>query len=207
MKCVTRELTRRSQSRNRSSTRPASAPEIPRSEPARPEVLLAQVPRVAHRRVAVADVDLAAGGAHALGHGVGARDHEVVAADVQRLDRARKQRQQRPEVPPDAGQSLQERRRRALAGKARARRGRKEIHEREQIGVRIDPQDLGQHVLAAAPRVEPVVDERDSHDANTGRMASGAGLSLNSIIICAFRRTLSARTRVGPIIVHLRAVG
>ena len=59
MKCVTRALDARSQSRRRSSTRCAIAPRRPVAEAARSEVLVAQVPRVAHRRVAVADVQLA----------------------------------------------------------------------------------------------------------------------------------------------------
>jgi len=51
------------------------------------------------------------------------------------------------------------------------------------------------------------MDQRDSHGASGGRIASGAGTSLHSIIICAFRRVLSARKGVGTIIVHLRTDG
>ena len=54
-----------------------------RGEPPRAEVVVVAVPHVAHRRVAVAEVQGARGGAHALGHAVRAGDHEVEAAEVE----------------------------------------------------------------------------------------------------------------------------
>ncbi len=54
-------------------------------EPGLPQVLVAQVPCIAHRRVAVADVQLSAMGTHALGHRMRAGDHQVVGGDARAI--------------------------------------------------------------------------------------------------------------------------
>ena len=75
-----------------------------------PQVLVLQVPRVAHRRVAVADVQLLARRAHALGHRVRTGDHEIVGGHVEVLDRAREKRQVAAKPRLREGQALDERR-------------------------------------------------------------------------------------------------
>jgi hypothetical protein len=42
-------------------------------------------------------------------------------------------------------------------------RSRKKVDQREQFSFRIERDQRGEHVLAAAPGVEPIVDEDDAH--------------------------------------------
>ncbi len=55
------------------------------------------MPRVAERRVAVAEVDGALAGTHAMGERAGGRHDDVVLAHVEAADRPRIERQQMPE--------------------------------------------------------------------------------------------------------------
>ena len=71
---------------------------------------LALGPGVAERVVAVADVDRAGVDEDAVRPRARGGDHDVVAAQVQRLDRVRVERQQRPERARGRPQALQERR-------------------------------------------------------------------------------------------------
>ena len=57
----------------------AAAPYHRHADPLDPEIRLELVPRIPHRRVAVADVDRARRDDHRLGHAVAAADHQVVA--------------------------------------------------------------------------------------------------------------------------------
>jgi hypothetical protein len=40
---------------------------------------------------------------------------------------------------------------------------RQHVEQREDIGVRIATQDLAQHLLRAAHRIQPVMDDSDAH--------------------------------------------
>ncbi len=58
---------------------------------------------------------------------------------------------------------LQERRAGTLAAEARAIGIGKEVHQRVQVRMRVDAEYFREHVLAAAPGVEPVMDDGDPH--------------------------------------------
>jgi hypothetical protein len=65
-----------------------------------------QVPRVANRRVHIADMKLPWASNHALRHRMARRDHEIVARQVELLDSDRHQRQIRAVGPAGARQTL-----------------------------------------------------------------------------------------------------
>ena len=73
---------------------PAGIPALQAAlEPRAGQVFVLRIPGIAHGGVHVADVQLVGPGQHALGDAVVARDHQVVARDVQLLDGQRHQRQ------------------------------------------------------------------------------------------------------------------
>ncbi len=72
------------------------------------------------------------------------------------------------EVAARAGQSLQERGVRVLAEDSGAQAIRQEVDEREELCLRVEPEQFREHALAAAPLVEPVV-----HDGNLARVWVG----------------------------------
>ncbi len=170
MKCVTRTLDARSQSRRRSSARRASIPAQSPSKPGDREVLLAEVPGITHGRVAVAHVHLPGSRPHAFGHRMRTRNDRVEGRDVERLDRLRKQRRERPEMPPGPRQVLQKTRGRSLSEQPRAQCVGEEIDEREKVRLRLQAHDFRQHVLAAAPTFQPVVNDRNASQTH-GRSA------------------------------------
>ncbi len=116
-------------------------------------------------------MQLVLAGAHALGDRMGDGDDEVISAQIQRFDRARKNRQQRAKVPCRAGHALQERDVRMLALDSRAQVVGQEVDKRIEVGVRIHRQNFGERILAAAPGIEPVVD--DGNAKLCGRAGNG----------------------------------
>ena len=64
---------------------------------------------------------------------------------------------------PRAGKVLQRRRRDADVAETRAVLGSQEIDERVDVGRGKHAQEFREHAFAAAPAVEPVVDEGDAH--------------------------------------------
>src|SRR5207253_736190 len=98
----------------------------------------------------------------AFGHGVTRRDHQVVATQVQALDRGGKERQivaviaVRKPVEKAGGDAM------ALDDRAG---GAGNVHEGEDVRVRVQQAKLLEDALAAAEPGEPVVDEGDLHRA------------------------------------------
>ena len=171
----------------------------PGREPARCEVLVPQVPCVAHRRVAIADVELRGRRPHALGDGVRAGDDEVVGGDVERFDRPRKQRQQQPKVTARTGHSLQERRARALAEQPRPLRVGQEVDQREEVALRIGAHDFREHVFAAAPGVEPIVHDGDARRRHEGASCMSAKVALSvPVVVAAHASQEKVRARARP---------
>ena len=129
---------------------------------ARAEVLVVEIPDVAHRREAVAHVQRARGHGDRLGHRVARGQHEVVAAEIEAADGGGKQRQV-PAVPGRrAGQPLDERGDDA-APLDDGGDGARHVDQREEVGL---GEQLAEHLetaLAAAHSREPVVDQRHSH--------------------------------------------
>src|SRR5207249_6685849 len=119
---------------------------------------------VAHRRVAVADVERAAANPYALGHAVARREHQVVAAEVEARDRRGKEWQVLAVTRGRRRQPLDERRRDPTALDGR-RHAAGNVQQREEIGRR---EELGEDLetaLAAPHAGEPVVDQGDAHAA------------------------------------------
>src|SRR5690348_12830970 len=105
---------------------------------------------------------------YALGDRMRARDHEIVIGYVERFDRAREEWEPQTKRRSSERHVLQERRRRAFAAELRSIHVGQEIDERVKIGGRIDAENFGEHRLATAPGVEPVVDDGDLHDRARG---------------------------------------
>ncbi len=124
------------------------------------EVVVVAVPHVAHRRVAVAEVERARRRAHALGDAVRAREDEIEAREVERFGRARKERQVVPVARRHGGQVLHEGRADLARLELRGDRAR-DVEQREDRGLGIEPGEREQHLLAAAHARQPVVDEGD----------------------------------------------
>ena len=100
-----------------------------------------------------------------------------------------------------AGHVLQERRVRPLVRQARPQRVGQEVDQRVQIRIRIRAQDLRQHVLPAAPGVEPVMDHRDAGRVHDGGCSSvrSAALSASAVVAAhASHENARARTRPRP---------
>src|SRR4029453_8101682 len=78
------------------------------TEPLTPEVRLELIPRITHRRVAVADVHGSRADADRLDRTVAAADHQIEPREVELLDECGKERQALPIVSTDAGQMLKQ---------------------------------------------------------------------------------------------------
>ena len=78
-------------------------------EPRLRQILRLQVPGIARRRIAQADVQLVGPGANAFGDRVRARDHQLVGRQVELFDRLRHQRKILSKVPPRKRKPLDER--------------------------------------------------------------------------------------------------
>ena len=128
--------------------------------------LVAVVPGVAKRVVAVADMHGAGVAEHRVGPRRGARDDEVVLAEVKGLDRRRVQRQQRAEGPGRGSQGLQERSVHGAGGEAPL--GPLLVVHRG-VDRRVGPHlaQLSEHALGPAQIEQEVVHER--HPGRRGR--------------------------------------
>ena len=134
---------------------------------------LALGPGVAERVVAVTDVDGAGIDQHAVRPRARRGDHRVVAAQVERLDRVRVERQQRPERARGRPQALQERGvdlavREPTFGAALV------VDRGEDVGVRPRVADRREHPLGAAQVQQEVVDERDAGWPSSGECKNSA---------------------------------
>ena len=134
-----------------------------------PQRRLALGPGVAERVVAVTDVDGAGIDEHAVRPRARRRDHGVVAAQVERLDRVGVERQQRAERARGRPQALQER------GVDRAVReptfGAVLVVDRgEDVGVRPRVADRREHPLGAAEVQQEVVDQGDAGRPSSARV-------------------------------------
>ncbi len=134
------------------------------------QVLVLHVPRVAHRRVDVSDVQLIGPREHPLADRRAARENDVVAAEIELLDREHQERQVVPIVRAHQRPVLRERRDRVLALKERALVLRQHVDRREHVGRRIQRDHLLEHALAADVGREPVVHERDARRAEQVRV-------------------------------------
>ena len=149
--------------------RPVPPPEPPRDRRhenprgqarLRAEVVVVEIPDVAHRGEAVADVPGPGGNPHALGDRVARRQHQIVAGEVEALHRGREQRQVVAVAPLGLRQALDERGHDA-ALLDHGRDGSRHVQERVEVG---GGKQLAEHLeaaLAAAHAGEPIVDERD----------------------------------------------
>ena len=89
-------------------------------------------------------------------------DDEVVAAEIDALDRRWKERQQAPVVARGERQALQPRRVNAMTlDPAGYRSGH--VEQREDVGVGTDLAQRFEDPLSAAHAGEPVMDERNAH--------------------------------------------
>jgi hypothetical protein len=127
---------------------------------ARGERLLACVPRVAKRVVAIADVHGVLVGDDAVRPRARARDHEVVPAQVQRLHRGGVQRQQGPEGPGAGPQALQVGRLELAVGEA-ALGALLVVDRGEEVGLREEVAEREKDALCPAHVHEEVVHQGD----------------------------------------------
>ncbi len=120
-------------------------------------------PCKARGRMAIADMRLTR--VHACAHRDGMRigNHYIVAVKCEPPDEARTEHNRIAKPPPRTGKMLQRRRCDAAGVEARTILGAHEVDERVDIGTRKHVQEFRQHAFAAAPGVEPVVDQGDAH--------------------------------------------
>ncbi len=132
------------------------------------EVVVELVVQIPHGRVAVAEVEGARRLLRVLGDAVGGRDHEVEPREVPGLGRDEEEGEQLPVVRARRDELLEERRpdfRGLDLGGLRAGK----VEEREDGRARKHPDQLQQHLLAAARARQPVVDEGDLHESALAR--------------------------------------
>ena len=98
-------------------------------------------------------------GAGAEGDRVAARHDDVVAAEVELLDRQRHERREVPEVRGRSRDALDERRAQLEAVEPTAVLRLEVLDDAVERRGRQHVDHLGEHLLRAAPRDEPVVDE------------------------------------------------
>ena len=145
----------RSWRRSRGSS--SLTPRRPTRPAARPRA--ARVPRVAHRRMAVADVQGARPGDDVLRARVARGHDEVEAVEVERLERQVHQRQQLRVVDARARDPVEERRvHRAVAERVAPRLG--VVDRGEDLGVRQQRRQLQDDLLGPAGDGEPLMDDR-----------------------------------------------
>ena len=119
------------------------------------------IPRVAKRRIAIADVNGAVGNANAVGEGAAAAQHDIRLRKLQPLDRERVERQQASEcrlAHPEA-----------LEGRCRDRVTRETpvrallvVQQREDRSLGVEVGDRGERALGAAHDQQVVVDQADA---------------------------------------------
>ena len=125
------------------------------------QVLLAQVPRIAHGGAAMAQMERIVARPRALGNGMRVGDHHVVGPQIQRGDGQRHERQQGAVVPRDAGDPLQERRARVANAKGSAVGIAEPVYQTEHIGVREHEAHFPQHLLRPGGHHQPFVYKGD----------------------------------------------
>ena len=123
--------------------------------------LVARVPRVAERVVAVADVQRTLVDDHAVRPRARGRDHDVVPAQVERLDRVGVQRQQRPEGLRGRAQPLQERRVDRSMGESTLR-PLLVVYRCVDVGIGPDVADGHEDALGTSDVEQEVVNQRDA---------------------------------------------
>ena len=159
------------------------------------KVVVELVPRVAHRRVAVAEVRHARGRARSLRDAVRRGDHEVETGKVEGLDGARKEREELTVAAAREGQAVQEGRADRVALDPGGDRSR-HVKEREDGGVRDEREDLLEDLLAAAHAVQPVVNDGGSHDGRLPAPVSASAYT-SRVLSAAFSHEKS-RARLRP---------
>jgi hypothetical protein len=121
------------------------------------QVLEMQVPRIAHRGMNVADVQLFGGGQHAFCKRVGAGDDDVGMAQVQRLHRERRERQVVPEPFFHEGHALQKGGLDVCRLEPSTVLRRKKVDRRRKRRLWQALQHRANHIFGAAPFSEPFV--------------------------------------------------
>ena len=150
---------RRIPSRQPRHHRPIHPPVREAAHASRTEVGVELIPRIPHRRVAVADVPRPARRDDGLRGTVAGADDQLVRIQVELLDRQRKQREVLAVVGRRQRQPLNERRRDAVALDRRRHRAA-DVAQREDVGVGMQLAQRFEHALAAAHARQPVVNER-----------------------------------------------
>src|SRR5439155_26843373 len=127
------------------------------------EVRIELIPRVAHRRMAIAEVQRSWTHDRPFGHAMAAAEDEIERLEIELLDERGKERQAFAVVVTHAGQALQRRR---VNRQTLDRGGHRsaDVQQREQLGARIALAEHLEHLLAAAHARQPVVNDGDFHE-------------------------------------------
>ena len=133
----------------------------PALDPGVVQILVLQIPDIAHRRVHVADVRLVRPGDHPLGNSVVTGNDKVIAAQVELLDGNRHQPEILAEVTAGERQALQECRLDPVPLQKIALQLIHEIDHGEDIGRREAAQQLFQDAFRPGIRLQPLM-----HDGN-----------------------------------------
>ena len=167
MKWSTRPLARRSQSRSRASSARAASPRRPRPMP---------LTRDTARRGPRRNASGCSSSRRAAGRAACARPWRPHASSRRRGRRRRRRATRSPAASAagSCGTGFWAKGRRWMnvvvarlpAIRPRRSSGRKST-TREEVGLREQPNERREHVLAAAPGVEPVVDDGDAHEGRT----------------------------------------
>ncbi len=127
------------------------------------QVLVLQIPGVADGRMHVADMQLVGAGQHALGDRMTAGNDQIIGRHVQLLDGQRHQWQVLLVVGARLRQLLDEGGGGAFAAEVDAVFIGKKIDDGEQISVRPDGAQAGEHTLGAGVRHQPIVNDGNFH--------------------------------------------
>ena len=128
----------------------------------RGEVLILQIPRIANRRMTVANVQLIRPGDDSFGDGVAAGKDEIVRRKIELLDRHRHQREIAAIFRPGERQLLDEGSAHRLVLQEPALPLGNQVDHAEEIGLGENIDDLLEHPLGSAVDGQPVVHDRDS---------------------------------------------
>src|SRR5713226_8117583 len=123
-------------------------------------VLVIKIPDVPHRRMAVVNVKRMCGGNDSLGWSRFRTNHQIVAAQIELLQRQRAQRQHMTVEAMASWHSLQERRGHAVRRKTSGRLFIR--HQREQVRLREDFQQRGHHSFTPRIAEKPVMNDGNS---------------------------------------------
>ena len=124
-------------------------------------ILRLKVPGIAHRRVAIADMQLVRARDDAFGNRMAVADHDVITGHIELLDGHRHERQEPPVEVLNEGHLLQEGRVDLPAAEASAMLLRQAVDQRIEVGVRKLRQHDLEHFLGASIGREPLVYECD----------------------------------------------